>query len=136
MVIEHSFVTTLDPQQTMRAASEFLGSHGFIAQTRAGFAMGQGEWDRLEMRRGQTKLRKAKSVAQLPQVAHVHWDRGRVNVGLSIEPSAAWGGNSVFQMGITSNSMVVGNAKKMKLHAALLMAIANGLEAVVARGVM
>jgi uncharacterized membrane protein YidH (DUF202 family) len=136
VVIEHSFITTLGPDETMDRARAFLESRGFVADTRAGFALGPTQRDRLEMRRGKAKLRQAKSVSQLPQAAQIHWDRGRVDVGLSIEPSAVWGGNTFMQMniGLTSNSAVVGNPKKMQMHTDLLMAIANGLEAVIVEG--
>jgi hypothetical protein len=129
VVIEHTFVTTMEPGDTMRAASSLLGSRGF-EQAGGAFAVGSGEWNTLEMRRRKTAAR-ARNIAQLPQTAHVQWDRGRVTVVLGIEPSAVWGGGG-FSLGFGA-TVTDGNAKKMKLHTELLMAIANALEAVLVR---
>ena len=123
MVVEHTFVTTLDAPQTMQAAMQFLQSRGFDRSSSA-FPMG-GEWDTLEMRRGKKNAARAKNVTQLPQVAHVNWDRGRVTVVLSIEPSYVWGGASTAAFGLTAGTE---KPKKMKLHAQMLSGIASGLE--------
>jgi hypothetical protein len=133
MVIEHTFVTTMEPGDAMRTAADLLARRGFVSAAGSAFAVGSGEWNTLEMRRGKTRAAKAKNIAQLPQVAHVQWDRGRVSVVLSIEPSAVWGGGSFsigfgLDMGASS-----GNPKKMKLHTELLMAIARALEGVLAQ---
>jgi len=132
VVIEHSFVTTMEAPQTMQLAMQFLASRGFRRSEQIAFPVGGGEWNTLEMRRGRKKAARAKNVTELPQVAHVQFDRGRVTVALSIEPSARWGGAQV-SFGITVGS-VEGKPKKMKLHAQLLTAIANGLEQVLTRG--
>ena len=76
-MIEHTFVTTFEPGDTMRAAADLLARRGFVSAAGSAFAVGSGEWNMLEMRRGKTAA-KAKNIAQLPQVAHVQWDRGRV----------------------------------------------------------
>jgi len=133
VVIEHVFVTTLEAPQAMQTAMQFLASRGFERPDHAAFPMG-GEWNTLEMRRGKKKAARARSIAQLPQLAHVQWDRGRVTVVLTIEPSAAWGGSNVsfgLQVGAAT-----GNPKKMKVHTQMLTAIASGLEQVLVRGAL
>ncbi len=133
MVIEHTFVTTMEPAETMRAAAELLGRRGFTNIAGSAFAVGSAEWNTLEMRRGKTKAAQAKNIAQLPQTAHLEWDRGRVSVALAIEPNAVWGGGS-FSIGFGLDAASPqGKPKKMKLHTELLMAIANALERVLAR---
>jgi hypothetical protein len=117
----------MDAAEAMTAASNFLTSRGFAAEQSA-FTMG-GQWDTLQLRRGRTKAARAKSVADLPQVVHVHWDRGRVTVALSIEASNVWGGGS-FVMGTATE-----NPKRMRLHQSLLNAIAIGLEMLLAQRV-
>ena len=129
MVVEHTFVTLMEAPQTMQSAMQFLSAGGFQRNERPAFAVDP-NWVAIEMRRGKKNAARAKDISQLPQIAHVHWDRGRVTVALSIEPSYAWGGRGGgFQIGGTAE----GNPKKMKLHTDLLFAIANGLEQVLVR---
>jgi hypothetical protein len=125
VVIEHTFVTTKDADAALQAAGELLGARGFVHEPAAG------QPPRLAMRRGKPSAAKAKSIAELPQTAHVQFDRGRVTVVLSIEPSAAFGGASSWAM---HSGPSEGDPKKMKLHTELLTAVANALEAVVAQG--
>lgn len=126
MVIEHTFVTTRDAADIMQAAMHFLAARGFAQPAGpAAFPMG-GEWKDLELRRGRKNAARAKSVVELPQIARVHFDRGRVTVLLTIEASHAWGGSGGgFQL---THGSIQGNPKKMQLHTQLLMAIATGLE--------
>jgi hypothetical protein len=128
VVIEHVFVTTLPSHEAMQRAAQFLQSGGFTNAQSAAFPLG-GEWNSLEMRRGKTNAGRAKSVSQLPQLARLDWDRGRVTVALSIAANAVWGGGG---FAVTGASGTPGNPKKMKLHADLLTAIARGLEQVLA----
>ena len=125
VVIEHTFVTTNDADAALQAAGELLAARGFVHEP------APRQPPRLAMRRGTRAAAKAKSVAELPQTAHLQFDRGRVTVVLSIEPSAAFGGASSWAM---HSGPSEGDPKKMKLHAELLTAIANALEAVVAQG--
>jgi hypothetical protein len=127
MVIEHTFVTTLEPNDTMRAAAEYLSARGFTrADPAAGFDVsGQPQaWTSLEMRRGKKKAARARNVLQLPQTVRLEWDRGRVNVALAIAANSAWGGGSA----LTVSGETPGKLKKMKLHTELLNSIALGLE--------
>ena len=126
MVIEHTFVTTLDAAETTQRARELLTSRGFRPRSSTGGAE-TGSGSHLEFYRGTTAAKSAKSVSELPQVVRMDLDRGRVTVAISIEASATWGGASGW--GGPSE-----RPQKMTLHTRLLTAIANALEAVLARG--
>ncbi len=125
VVIEHTFITTKAADAALAAASELLGRRGFIHEPATGHP------PRIAMRRGKAAAAKAKSVAELPQTAHLQFDRGRVTVVLSIEPSAAFGGAGAWTM---HSGPSEGEPKKMKLHTELLTAIANALEAFITLG--
>jgi hypothetical protein len=129
VVVEHTFITTLEAREAMRRASEMLATQGFAADT--AFAVQKDDWNTLEMRRGKKRASRAKNIAELPQVVHIHYDRGRVNLALSIEPNYVWGGGSFSSIGFGIDSTSpTGNSKKMRLHAELLTAIAEALEQV------
>jgi hypothetical protein len=121
-------VTTLEAHDAMNAAMQFLSRHGFMNEQRQGFVVGQEQWNVLDMRRGASNARKAKSVKDLPQRVHLEYDRGRITVAASIEPSAAWGGRSSF-----STTASDGNPRKMHIHQSLLMNLVTGLEAVLVK---
>lgn len=121
MVIEHTFITTMDAPEAMRAATEMLRSRGFESAAGAAFPVGSVEWDSLEMRRGKSNPARAKNVAELPQGVRLHWDRGRVSVAISITASAEWG--------LGGHATVASERPaKMRLHQELLTAIAVSLE--------
>ena len=68
MVIEHTFVTTMEAPQAMTAAAQFLAQRGFVDAAGHGFAVdNEADWNSLEMRRGKKSAVRAKSIAQLPQ---------------------------------------------------------------------
>jgi hypothetical protein len=121
MVVEHTFVTTLEPADALHRASEFLARHGFSAVTTGGFAVGDTQWTGLKMSRGKKLARSAKSVSQLPQMLRLDYDRGRVTLAISITPSGVWGRGRF-------GSDPKPDSKHMRLHTAMLTAIASGLE--------
>ncbi len=125
MVIEHSFVTTMDGPQAMRAAEAFLGERGFATAHAPAFPVGDATAESLEMRRGKNNPSRAKSVSELPQAIRVDFDRGRVTVAASITPSHAWGA-SKWQW--TSVGAIKERPERMALHQGLLLGIVNGLE--------
>lgn len=129
MVIEHTFVTTLEAPHAMQAAMQFLASRGFERAENSAFPVNE-EWNSLEMRRGKKSAAKAKNIAELPQQAHVGFDRGRITVALSIEPSHVWGGSQV-SFGLNVGG-ATGKPKKMIVHGEMLSAIATGLEQLLA----
>ena len=85
MLVEHTFVTTMDAPDAMRQAAEFLGEFGFVAQADRAFQMGQ-TWNALEVRRGSTRRRWRSPMRDWPQQVRVEWDRGRVGVAASMSP--------------------------------------------------
>ena len=124
MVIEHQFVTTMDAPEAMRTASEFLTSRGFAVKGQNAFAVGGG-WTTLEVSRGRKNAARAKSVAELPQRVRLDFDRGRMTVAAAIE---------YFRHGAfgTSAREPAPDSKKVRDHAALLTAIVQGLELLLA----
>ena len=132
MVIEHTFITTMEAADALRAASEFLTARGFSVNRESAFAVGGGgggQWDTLEVTRGVKSAARAKSVAELPQRVRLEFDRGRVTIAAAIE---------YFQRG----SFTVGSQKeppahspKVRLHVDLLSSLVEGLEQALARRV-
>ena len=127
MVVEHSFVTTMDETQALDAAAAFLQERGFA---RAVLPNARG----LELQRGKKNSARAKSVSELPQVVRVDFDRGRVSVGISVTPSARWGGQSFTNSQVEVTQKDVQNPKRMKLHHDMALGIATGLEQLLVNG--
>lgn len=125
MVIEHVFVTTLDAPDALRLASEFLTANGFAVQGQGGFQLGG--WTSLEVARGKANAGRARNIEELPQRVKVEWDRGRVTVAAYIQ---AFAGRQSFQIG--TGSELPPDSPKARLHAHLMMAIAQGLEILLA----
>jgi hypothetical protein len=126
VVIEHVFVITMDEQPALQLAWEFLSRRGFVPAPAPAASAG-GSQSGLHMMRGFANARHAKSIVDLPQRVHLHFDRGRVTLAVSIEPSAVWGGAHVLSVGAAS-----GHPSRMKIHQALLHGIAVGLERLLA----
>lgn len=122
MIVEHAFVTTMEASEALQLASAFLTARGFEAASQGAFAV-DGLWTSAAFRRGQAKARRAKSIAELPQQVHLEWDRGRVTVAASIEHAE----RSSFSMG-----EIKADSPKLRIHTDLLLAIARGLEMVLA----
>jgi hypothetical protein len=111
MVVEHSFITRLGPDETMRTALDYLREHGFSNAEAVGFRMAGDPWTSLKVHRG-GKVTPRTAVADLPQVVHLEWDRGRVNVAASIEVPK----------------------KELRDHSQLLISITLALEELLATG--
>ena len=124
MVIEHVFVTTLEAPDALRLASEFLTAGGFAVQGQGAFQLGG--WNSIELARGRANAARAKSVEELPQRIKIEWDRGRVTVAAYIQGFA----RASFNIG--SGLELPANSKKVRLHAQLMTAIAQGLELLLA----
>ena len=130
MVIEHSFVTTLEQEEALAQANRLLRGRGFN-----GLALSAAlSPSRLELRRGVAKAAKAKTIMDLPQVVRVEFDRGRVSVACAIEPNALFGASNVFGVTLDPGTSLKAHAK-MEHHERILVGIAQALEASLVHGV-
>jgi hypothetical protein len=111
MVVEHVFITTLEPEQAMQTALNFLQERGFVSDGPSGFRFANDAWTSLKVRRGKTTVRAAMNAVELPQTVRLEWDRGRVVVAASMDVPA----------------------KQLPEHQGLLMSIATALEELLAR---
>jgi hypothetical protein len=102
VLVEHTFVTTLDKDETFRAAELFLEDLGFVRQD----TEGEGG---LAFRGGKSHPGYARTLRDHPRRLHIEFDRGRVSVAASIQ--------------------LEGNRRK-PLATDLLFAVANRLEKV------
>jgi hypothetical protein len=114
VVVEHVFVSVLPVEEVLLRADEMLSSLGFIGPLDpAHFDATQPAAQRpastttvRDWKRGCDKLKKAKSISDLPQRARLEFDRGRVALALSVETPP----------------------RSDKLHAEMLLSIARSLE--------
>ena len=126
MIIEHAFITTLEAQDALGLAHEYLAGGGFAATNGAAPPSAPGP-SRLDVTRGRANAARAKSIDELPQRMTLEWDRGRVTVAVLIE---------YFQAGsFTAGSRrePPAHSPKLKNHVELMYAVIGGLEAVLAR---
>lgn len=121
MVIEHTFVTTLEAGDAMRLAADFLSRHGFVTDGQNAFQIGQTEWTSLEMHRGKTSIRRCAGVIERPQKVRVDFDRGRIVVAAMIESR-----RRSFWTGVGGE--LTATSPKGKPYAELLTTIVTGLE--------
>jgi hypothetical protein len=132
MVIEHTFITTMEAPEALSAASNFLQSGGFQVMNNSAFQMGG--WTDLEVARGRASPARAKDVTQYPQQVRIEWDRGRVNVAASVtqrprkEKRFMWSGRASYQAGPLS-----GAPPKDRAYADLMLVITRGLEILLAQ---
>ena len=135
MVIEHTFVTTMEAPETLQAAAAFLQGGGFAPVAATAKAGAPARDACLEMGRGKTNAARAKSVAELPQYIRLDFDRGRVGLAISITPSSAWGGSSFTSSDAAIRPNDKAALKRLKLHMDMLNAILSGLEQLLAQRV-
>ena len=132
MVVEHTFVTTMGQEDALRSAAEFLHGAGFYAPPEGAFALGPAGWQRLRMRRGMEKLTQAKRASDLPQEVRLEYDRGRVNLALSVmvPPQARkWGLSGI----VWADDLGPSN-KESPLLGAMLITLARSLELLLVYG--
>jgi hypothetical protein len=91
MVVEHTFITTLEGHDALRMAWELLVARGFVPLPPNEAAQRPQSPSAVELRRGRENPDRAKSVVEFPQFVRVEWDRGRVTVAAAITPRTAWG---------------------------------------------
>lgn len=129
MVVEHTFVTTMEPADAMRTAADMLSRYGFTAVNEVAFQVGDGEWKTLEVRRGMAKPHKSKGYQDLPQQIRVEWDRGRVEVAGMVQERPRYGSRSFGLTGVWWNSDFTGHAvEKNPIYEELLLAQSQALE--------
>ena len=104
MLVEHTFVTTLDGLVAMDRAKTLLSALGYRSSD-------EGQSDELQFMRGQTRVSASTHFSKLPQRVHVSFDRGRINVAASIRE----------------------HRKVHQLHRNLMLAVVSGLEATMKR---
>jgi hypothetical protein len=90
MVVEHTFITTLEAADAIGAAGNLLRSRRFTALPQSASPVPP-PWNVLEMRRGRDVPDRAKSILELPQFVRIEWDRGRVVVAASITSNVTMG---------------------------------------------
>ena len=85
MLVEHTFVTTMEAAEAMQAASAFLQEFGFVAEAERAFQV-DAVWNAIEMKRGSSKPRRNLPIRDWPQQVRLEWDRGRVEIAASMAP--------------------------------------------------
>jgi hypothetical protein len=109
----------MPPEELMKSARDFLRGRGFEPEPQQ-----KDQANRLQLRRVKLKVGRTQSILDLPQRIRLDWDRGRVNVALSITPNVKSSGSFV----LSGMSTVSSNSKKLRAHGELMTAIANSLE--------
>src|ERR1041385_7975041 len=122
MLVEHTFVTTLDAQAALSAAADLLTSRGFVAQKSAAFQMGGG-WNDVEFDRGRTNAARAKSMLELPHHVRMEFDRGRISLAASISLQS-WAERQ-YRLGVSSR---YAGKRNEAFQQELLLAIIEALE--------
>ncbi len=77
MLVEHTFITTVDSGPAMLAVADTLAHCGFSMTEQADGV--------LAARRGCAHASRARTVSQLPQTIRVEFDRGRVMLAINAE---------------------------------------------------
>jgi hypothetical protein len=122
MLLEHTFVTTVEGAEALRMCSALLAVHGFAAVPRPGFQVGEALLE-LELTRGRKSPSRAKTAMELPQQVLVQFDRGRITLAATITPRT-WGGRE-YPPGAF---MTVSSKKPQPLQQEMLLAIAEAVE--------
>ncbi len=81
MIVEHTFVTTLDAAGALGAATDTLCALGFADDPASSDSMAT-------YRRGKKKAGRARRLRDLPQQVIVEYDRGRVTLAALIEEAS------------------------------------------------
>lgn len=78
MIVEHTFVTTLEARDAFALANDALGHKGFSIAD--GVPSRSQQW-----RRGKKTTNRSRGVLKLPQSLRMEFDRGRINLAACIE---------------------------------------------------
>ena len=121
MILEHTFVTTLEAKDALSQASKLLTENGFELEPESSFSM-DGAWNRIKLRRGKKSPQKARHICELPQRIQMDYDRGRIVTALQIEAMPV---GSFWHVSSEPNA----NSRKARPHIALMTRISQTLEA-------
>ena len=121
MLIEHTFVTTLEGTQALGLASSFLREMGFAVSPQAAFQIGSTTLTELELTRGKpNKIYPDKCFHQV----RLEFDRGRVNLALSILPRP----RSAFALSRRTMADLKPSSKRGRPYADLMIALAQSVD--------
>ena len=104
MLVEHSFVTTLEAVDALSRIQQLVEGLGFTVE--------ECDEHQLSARRGERTAARAKSLEELPQHLKIGFDRGRIDLAISLEV----------------------RRRALDLHRDLLLGIARALESSVVSG--
>src|SRR5258706_11125966 len=127
MVVEHTFVTTMQDREALAAATGLLNSRGFTAVGEQAFSM-DGTWNNVELRRGKAKAARSKSILDLPLNVRIEYDRGRISVAAAITPWSR-GGREQIPGELRTRS----NNNPHPLQQELLLAVVAAIELLLAQ---
>jgi hypothetical protein len=105
VLVEHEFITALEPSEVLDAVEDLAGRLGFTVEQRTE--------EKLAARRGKLRAARAKTIRDLPQRLQVQYERGRVTLAVALEPHGRPG----------------------DIHRDMLLTISNVFESKLARGV-
>jgi len=128
VVAEHSFITTMDGPEAIRAALQFLQQGGFATEPQTAFPL-DNTWNVLEVRRGKVGRVTRKAIADWPQRVRIEWDRGKVDVAAMITPPA----QRTWNPRLTNSGAPKLSKGQQAAAEAYLLAIATSLELLLSR---
>ena len=137
MVVEHSFITTLEANDALAAASQLLQAFGFFPDPQNTYLPGAGAHtgltgdglQSLQLSRGSADRMTGRGIADWPQQVHLRWDRGKVEVAASITPPAY---TRSWNVSLTGSTTVKPHAAETALMQEYLMALATSVELLLA----
>jgi hypothetical protein len=128
VVIEHTFITTLEATDALSRASTLLQEGGFEVAGNSAFQLGANAWTELEAKRGKKNPARARDATQAPQLVRLEWDRGRVNLAASVTPNPTHVGSLRWGTVAVTASPTGRQAKRMKPYVDLMTSVARSVE--------
>lgn len=133
VVVEHIFITTLEPFEAIKLVAELLGRHRFVAEGKQGFAVTSNlapSATFVRPKKSQFMRLSNNNLLNRAQKVRLDFDRGRVTVAVAMDDAAAG------DFTITSRGSLFGRGRRKRLadlQQAYLVGIATGLESSVGR---
>ena len=134
VVVEHMFITVMEPAQAIGAAGELLLRHKFVAAGRQGFAMGTDLPETAEfvrLKKSQFMRLSNSNFLNRAQKVRLDFDRGRVTAVVGIDDASAG------SVTITTRGRLFGGKRRrrlLELEQEYLIGIANALDTRLAKG--